>query len=270
MSASDTQTLHARRYIRSTLGWTLLIYALLLLALLRPGLWPVLMAIPLVYVRLALGLHELLHLCPAERVPEFHRWALIFDTPLGLGYRELRIVHYQHHRWGGSERDPEYFQIAGSHGRALGRAMLVPELTFAAWVRLHGLSGVQLVRLIVRSTLFVLVAALNPVIFAVYWLLLRLSIGVSSFIFHHLLHARGGQLGTFALPAPQILLQLGRALFGKEPIDILTRHREHHLWPRLRVWELPELPRDFNLPPGLLSQTLIGQAHAAAQRSPLP
>jgi len=268
MPASDTQTLHARRYIRSTLGWTLLIYALLLLALLRPGFWPVLLAVPLVYVRLALGLHELLHLCPAERVPEFHRWALIFDTPLGLGYRELRIVHYQHHRWGGSERDPEFFQIAGGHLQAFLRALCVPELTCAAWVRTHGLSRVQAARLLARSGLFVLIASINPGVFLVYWAILRLSIGASSFIFHHLLHARHGQLGTFALPAPPALIRLGQLLFGKEPIDILTRHREHHLWPRLRVWELPELPHHFNLPPGMLSRPLIDQARTAAQWNP--
>ncbi len=245
-------------------------YALLLSALLFPVLWPGLLLVPLIYVRLALGLHELLHLCTAVQVPEFHRWALIFDSPLGLGYRELRIVHHQHHRWGGSERDPEYFQIAGTHVQAFLRALCVPELTFAAWVREHGLSRVQSLRLLGRAALFTLIASINPEIFLIYWAILRLSIGASSFIFHHLLHARQGRLGTFALPAPPALLRLGRWVFGKEPIDILTRHREHHLWPRLRVWELPELPRHLHLPPGMLSRSLVDQASAAAHRNPLP
>ncbi|MEX8498160.1 fatty acid desaturase [Leptothrix ochracea] len=263
MNAIDA--VHARRYIRSTLGWSLVLYAMLLCALGGLARWQ-LWLIPLVYVRLALGLHELLHVCSAAQVPAFHRWAPIFDTPLGLGYRELRLIHRQHHRWSSGEHDPERFQIVGSHAQAFVNALLVPERTFLHWVLCHGVSSHQIAQLILRTLLFVVLAALNPTVFLMYWAMLRLSIGASSFIFHHLLHARDGQYGTFALPAPTVLMTLGRWLFGNEPMDILIRHREHHLWPRLRVWELPELPRHFVLPPGLLSRSCVDQAHAIAQR----
>ncbi len=239
----------ARHYLHATLAWTLLLYAVLALALagvLAP-VWLV-PVVPLVYVRLALALHELMHLRGAGRVPAFHRLAMIFDTPFGLGYREHRAVHLAHHRHGASPDDPEWFQIAGSHAQALMQALIVPERSAWRWIARHGLSRALALQGGLRLLAFVAVAALNPPVFLAYWLVLRLSIGCSGFIFHHLLHQRDGQHGTFALPAPRWLVAIGRRVFGHEPIQILLRHREHHLWPGLRVWELPELPPAYVLP----------------------
>ncbi len=238
-----------RHYLRATLFWTLLLYAVLALALagwLAP-LW-LLPVVPLVYVRLALALHELMHLRGAGRVPGFHRLAMIFDTPFGLGYREHRAIHLAHHRHGASPEDPEWFQIAGSHLHALGQALIVPERSAWRWIARHGLSRTLARQAALRTLAFVAVAALNPPVFLAYWLVLRLAIGASGFIFHHLLHQRGGQHGTYTLPAPAWLVAIGRRVFGQEPIQILLRHREHHLWPGLRVWELPELPPAYVLP----------------------
>ncbi|MGY0197172.1 fatty acid desaturase [Leptothrix sp. BB-4] len=239
----------ARHYLRATLGWTLALYAVLALAL-TGWLAPVwlLPAVPLVYVRLALALHELMHLRGAGRVPAFHRLAMIFDTPFGLGYREHRAIHLAHHRHNAGPDDPEWFQIAGGHVRALLQAMVVPERSAWRWIARHGLSRPLARQAALRSVAFVAVAALNPPVFLAYWLVLRLSIGVSGFIFHHLLHQRDGRHGTYALPAPRWLVTLGRQVFGHEPMQILLRHREHHLWPGLRVWELPELPPAYVLP----------------------
>jgi hypothetical protein len=100
-----------------------------------------------------------------------------------------------------------------------------------------------------RCAFFVVVAALNPLVFAVYWITLRASIGVAGFMFHHLLHNRRGALGTYALPFPPWLARAGGALFGAEPMLILTQHRSHHLWPDVRVRDLPRFPAEFALPP---------------------
>jgi len=239
----------ARHYLRATLGWTLALYAVLALALagwIAPA-W-LLPAVPLVYVRLALALHELMHLRGAAQVPGFHRLAMILDTPFGLGYREHRAIHLAHHRHNAGPGDPEWFQIAGNHLQALLQALVVPERSAWRWIARHGL-GRRLVRQAgFRCFVFVAVAALNPPVFLTYWLVLRLSIGVSGFIFHHLLHQRSGLHGTYTLPAPRWLVGLGRLVFGAEPMQILLRHREHHLWPGLRVWELPELPPSYVLP----------------------
>jgi len=76
-----------------------------------------------------------------------------------------------------------------------------------------------------RLVVFCSLAAANPRVFAVYWIALRASIGGAGYVFHHLLHNRGGALGTYALPLPGALVRAGRALFGEEPMLILSRHR---------------------------------------------
>jgi fatty acid desaturase len=240
-----------RRYLRTTLVWSLLLYAALaaaLLGLVSP-LW-LLVAVPLIYVRLSLALHELMHLRSAAHVPAFHRLAMILDTPFGLGYREHRVIHLRHHRSSAGPDDPELYQIAGGHARALLGALLVPERSLVSWVRTHGMSRALLRDAAFRCAVFVAVAAVDPVVFAVYWLTLRASIGAAGFIFHHLLHQRDGRLGTFSLPFSPGLLAAARQLFGEEPMLILQRHRAHHLWPSLRVRDLPDLPPGFDLPPG--------------------
>jgi fatty acid desaturase len=241
------------RYLRATLGWTLVLYAALALALggwIAP--WWLLPTVPLVYVRLSLAMHELLHLRAGARVPAFHRLAMIFDTPVGLGYREHRAIHLRHHRHSAGALDPELFQIRGGPLRAFIGALLVPELSLWHWLRRRGVSAALARGAALRALCFMTIAALNPPVFLFYWLALRLSIGASGFVFHHLLHQRGGRLGTYALPGTPALFRAGRLLFGEEPMLILQRHRAHHLWPQLRVRDLPDLPPDLALPPGAL------------------
>ena len=84
----------ARRYLRATLLHTLAIYGVLAAAIFGAvPVWTLLVAVPWIYVRLSLGLHELLHVRDSESVPTFHRLAMVFDTPFGLGYREHRAIH---------------------------------------------------------------------------------------------------------------------------------------------------------------------------------
>src|SRR5205823_2744142 len=94
----------ARRYVRRTLCLTLMIYALMGLALsgILPA-WCLLPVLPLLYVRVALALHELLHMRAAGQVPWFHRFATVFETPFSMGYREHRAIHLNHHRYAGTE-----------------------------------------------------------------------------------------------------------------------------------------------------------------------
>ena len=242
----------ARRYLQQTLAHTLALYGVLAVALFEvvPA-WVLFVAVPWLYVRLSLGLHELLHVRDADRVPAFHRLAMVFDTPFGLGFREHRTIHLLHHRYGGGPRDPELWQIEGGHLRAFANALTTPERALVGWIRAHGIDAPLARDGAVRLACFIAVAAVNPAVFLVYWLLLRLSIGSAGFVFHHLLHNRHGALGTFALPFPAACVRAGRALFGDEPMLILTQHRSHHLWPDVRVRDLPHLPADVALPPSL-------------------
>ena len=233
----------ARRYLRRTLALTLGIHAMLaasLAGLVSPWLFPVLL--PLAYVRLSLSLHELMHVRAASRVSWFHRLAMIFDTPLGLGYREHRAIHLAHHRYAASARDPELYQIRGSHLHAFACALVAPEHAALDWVRRHGAAPALRRGAFVRAACFVALLAWNPAVFVAYWLTLRACIGCSSFLFHHLLHSRDGALGHFALPAAVLrCMPLARALFGVEPIIIVRDHRVHHAYPGVRALDLPAL-----------------------------
>jgi len=205
--------------------------------------WVLALVVPLAYVRLSLALHELMHVRPASRVSWFHRLAMIFDTPLGLGYREHRAIHLAHHRYAGTTRDPELFQIRGSHLRAFAFAMISPEHAAVTFVRRHGVTRALAREACARGAIFMLLVAWNPAVFAFYWLVLRACIGASSFVFHHLLHSRDGRLGHYDLPpAAQAALPLAQALFGLEPVIIVRDHRRHHAAAGVRARDLPVLP----------------------------
>jgi hypothetical protein len=244
----------ARRYLRLTLFLTLAMYGVLAAALTGalPA-WVLVVAIPCLYVRLSLGLHELLHVRDTGEVPAFHRLAMVFDTPFGLGFREHRAIHFGHHRFGGGEGDPERWQIEGGHWRALANAMTTPERSLVEWIRARGIDAPLVRDGVFRLACFCAVAAVNPAVFLVYWIALRVSIGGAGFVFHHLLHNRRGALGTYPLPFPPWFVRAGRAILGDEPMRILALHRSHHLWPDVRVRDLPELPPDFDLPAGPVS-----------------
>jgi fatty acid desaturase len=230
----------ARRDLRRTVVLTLLLYAVLALA--EAGFlsaWILPAAIPLLYVRLSLALHELIHARNAARVSWFHRLAMIFDTPLGLGYREHRAIHLRHHRYATTARDPELFQIRGGGLRAFANALVSPERAAWSWVRRHGVSRALRREATVRAIAFVALVAWNPVVFLCYWLTLRICIGTSSFVFHHVMHSRDGELGSFALPAlPRGWLATARVLFGREPVTIVSEHRVHHRCAAIRARDL--------------------------------
>jgi len=230
----------ARRDLRRTVVLTLLIYAVLALAEAGVvGAWIFPVVVPLLYVRLSLALHELMHARNAARVSWFHRLAMIFDTPLGLGYREHRAIHLRHHRYATTARDPELFQIRGSGARAFANALISPERAAWTWARRQGVSRALAREAAVRAIAFVAVAAWNPVVFLCYWVTLRACIGVSSFVFHHVMHSRAGELGSFALPAlPRGWLAIARVLFGSEPVTIVSEHRAHHRCAAIRARDL--------------------------------
>lgn len=230
----------ARGYLRRTVVLLLLVYALLALGLARlVPVWSFALALPLLYVRLALALHELMHLRSAARVTWFHRLAMIFDTPLGLGYREHRAIHLRHHRYAATPRDPELFQIRGSSLRAFANALACPERAAWRWWHERGISPALRREALVRAAAFACLAAVNPPVLLAYWVTLRLCVGCAGFVFHHVMHSRAGRLGTFALPPlPRGSLALARALFGVEPVLIVSEHQAHHRRPDVRARDL--------------------------------
>ena len=233
----------AVRYKRLTLGYLLAMYGLLGLAMagLAP-VWLLFVLVPPLYVRSALSAHELMHVCPAGRVSFFHRLMMVLETPVGLGYREHRDIHVRHHRNPATERDPEFFQIRGSHLRALASSMVSPEWALLRYLREKRLTRPWMAEAAVRAAVFGCLARLDPVVFLAYWITLRASLGVSSFLFHHSLHYRAGRYGTFRLePSPPVDRVL-RALLGAESVLILYEHPTHHAWLQVKARRLPDIP----------------------------
>jgi fatty acid desaturase len=222
--------------------YLLAIYALLALALARVvPVWTLLVFIPPLYVRSALIAHELMHICKDTQVPLLHRLMMILETPLCLGYREHRDIHLRHHQAAATERDPEYFQIRGGHLRAFAGAMVSPEWSLVHYLREKGSSRTLAAEATVRLTVFAMAAWWNPVVFLVYWVTLRLSVGVSAFVFHHALHYRGGRYGTFRLRPPGLVDRAIRFVLGTEPALILYEHPAHHRWQQVKALRLPDL-----------------------------
>ena len=232
----------ALRYKRA--GALYLVGIYLVLGLTLAGLlpiWPLFLLIPPLYVRAALTAHELMHICKASQVPLLHRLMMILEAPVCLGYREHRDIHLRHHQAAATERDPEFFQIRGGHLRALWGAMLSPEWSVVKYLRERGPSWRLALEASVRLAVFALAAWWNPWVFLAYWVTIRLSVGLSAYVFHHALHYRGGRYGTYRLQPPALLDRVGRLLLGTEATLILYEHPAHHRWQQVKAMRLPEL-----------------------------
>lgn len=217
------------------------------------------------YLRGALLTHELMHVRRPEQVAWPLRMMMLFDTPLGLGYRELQDIHLRHHQHPAAPSDPELFQIRGGRLRALLAAMAGPELSAIHWVTARGI-GPQLRReATVRGLVMLGLAALAPAAFLAYWGVLRLTVGVSNFMFHHMLHyrhrrerrARGAsaEYGTFPLHLPRPLDVVLRAMLGSSLAAVLSEHDAHHAWAQVKAERLRGLLARFPKPDALPTPT---------------
>jgi fatty acid desaturase len=150
--------------VRSTLVWSAALYLLLGAALAGwlPW-WLMAGAVPLLYARLALALHETMHRHPSPEVGLWLRLCILLESPLVLGYREHRALHLRHHRFNGGPGDPDRPLIATAPPRALLCALLVPERAFFEWVRDRGLDARLALGCAVRAVLFLAVVAIDRV-----------------------------------------------------------------------------------------------------------
>lgn len=234
----------ARRYQRHAVAYMSAIWASLGLAMLGWAsiavLWPV---IAVCYVRGALLTHELMHVRRPEQVAWPLRMMMLLETPLGLGYREHQDIHLEHHRRPATPRDPEFFQIRGGSARAFAAAMASPELAAMRWVARRGIGPGLRREATVRALVMLGLAALHPAVFGAYWVVLRLTVGASNFMFHHVLHYRGGvrsrgEYGTFPLRLPRPLDAALRVVLGSSLAAVLCEHDAHHAWPQVKAERL--------------------------------
>lgn len=252
----------ARRYERAGLAYMIAIWVALAVAMLG---WVSILALcPVIvvcYVRGALLTHELMHVRRPEQVAWPLRMMMLFDTPFGLGYREHQDVHLRHHRQPAAPGDPELFQIRGGSLRAFLAAMAGPELAAIGWVGEHGIGSELRREATVRALVMLSLAALRPSVFLGYWVVLRLTVGVSNFMFHHVLHYRRNgrsdgrsdgretgprsEYGTFPLRLPRPLDALLRAVLGSSLAAVLSEHDAHHAWSHVKPERLRGLLTEF-------------------------
>ncbi len=230
------------------------------LALAMLGWVPLAVVAPVIvvsYLRGALLTHELMHVRRPEQVAWPLRLMMLFDTPLGLGYREHQDIHLRHHRRPAEPGDPELFQIRGGSVRAFVAALLGPELAAIRWVADHGIGPTLRREATTRALVMLGLAALRPSVFLAYWVLLRLTVGVSNFMFHHVLHYRphprrprheadrGGEYGTFPLRLPRLLDAALRVVLGSPLAAVLSEHDAHHAWSQVKAERLRGLLAEF-------------------------
>ena len=232
------------------------------------SIWVVSPIIVVCYVRGALLTHELMHMRRPERVVWTVRMMMLFDTPLGLGYREYQDIHLRHHREPATVSDPEFHQIKGGRIRAFLAAMVASEVAVVRWVATQGIGPRLRREACIRAFFMLTLAALAPAVFLRYWIILRLTIGVSNYMFHHVLHYRSGhgrdghgrdgherderperghdrlgngEYGTFPLRLPGPLDAVLRVVLSSRLAPVLCDHDAHHAWPGVKARCLPGL-----------------------------
>ena len=209
------------------------------------------------YVRGALLTHELMHVRRPEQVAWPLRMMMLFDTPFGLGYREHQDIHLRHHQRPAAPGDPELFQIRGGSARAFVAAMAGPELAAIRWVSEHGIDAGLRREATVRALVMLSLAALQPAVFVAYWVVLRLTVGVANFMFHHVLHYRGGEYGTFPLRLPRPLDAVLRLVLGSSLAAVLSEHDAHHAWSQVKAERLRGLLAQFPRGPRLPAKSEV-------------
>lgn len=212
------------------------------------------------YLRGALLTHELMHVRRPEQVAWPLRMMMLFETPFGLGYREHQDIHLRHHRGPAEPGDPELFQIRGGSARAFLAALASPELAAIRWVSERGIGPGLRREATVRALVMLGLAALRPSVFFGYWVVLRITVGVSSFMFHHALHYRRlgrpdglgrerdhgrGEYGTFPLRLPRPLDAALRLVLGSHLAAVLCEHDAHHAWSQVKAERLRGLLDEF-------------------------
>ena len=236
----------ASRYQRHGVVYMVSIYACLAALMLDLApLWSLAPVIAVCYVRGALLTHELMHIRRPSRVTWLLRMMMLFETPFGLGYREHQDIHLRHHQQPATAGDPEYFQIRGGSSRAFLAALLSPELAAGKWVLTRGISPSLRREGAVRALLMLTLVALAPVAFLGYWLVLRVTVGISNFLFHHALHYRSGRYGTFSLSLPAPLHAGLHLVLGSSLAAVLCEHDAHHAWASVRAEHLRGLLDSF-------------------------
>ncbi|SDZ07905.1 fatty acid desaturase [Nitrosomonas sp. Nm33] len=232
-------TADAIRYRTQSLLWLAAIYlhtVVVLVGLLPP--WSLVLSMVVFVVRWMLSTHELLHLRSACEVDPITRLLPLLLTPLQLGYREYRVIHFRHHRYMATPQDPEYFQLRGGKLRGFINAMSAPEQSYFRWITQQGLDAQLLRGTLMRLVLFVALVGASGLTFFWYWVPLRFAYGVSYFSFFYCLHRRGEAYGVYPQKFSPGTARLFALLFGRDSLMATCHHDIHHAHPHIAARHL--------------------------------
>ena len=191
--------------------------------------------------RWIISVHELVHIYEPSQLNRLIRWLGISPVPLSvltLGYDEIRAIHFAHHCAPATDADPDAYHIRGSSGWVFLNAMTTPEQDTIRWIMAHGLSFSLAIGLLIKLVLLGALAWLGGTTFLWFWLALRLSYGVTDFIFFRCVHHQQGEYGSFALTLHPALVGIGEWIFGKTVMQATLNHDLHHQHPGLAARSL--------------------------------
>ena len=144
----------AAKYVRNSVVAALSLYVgyfLWLAGLISPLVLFVVIALAL--PRCTINVHELFHIRNARQINYFIRLMGLTPVPLSpltLSYGESRQIHFNHHRFGATEEDPDAYHIRGQFLKVFLNAFTIPEQNFIRWVAASGMNFQLCLDLIIK------------------------------------------------------------------------------------------------------------------------
>ena len=203
----------------------------------------VLVLCPWLYVRFELYSHELLHCRSGKQLNPMLRWMSVCQSVCHMDYDGYRLYHLDHHRHLKTTEDPEYYLESSRPWVALLKAMACIEMGAIRYLRLYcrEFTWREWTGIALRAALFVAMGWWNWRVFAIYFVTMRVGIGVADFYFHHVLHNDNHRVGRAFRGLHARCPWLTGGVLGSDSIAILIWHDEHHAYPRVSARYLSTL-----------------------------
>lgn len=203
----------------------------------------VLVLCPWLYVRFELYSHELLHCRSGKQLNPLVRWMSVGQSLYHMDYDGYRLYHLDHHRFLATKADPEYYLVSAAPWVALLKAMVCIEMGAVRYLRLYwrAFTWREWTGLGARAVLFMGLWVWNWQVFAIYFVTLRVGIGVADFYFHHVLHNDDHRVARVFRGLNRRCPWLTGGMLGHDSISILIWHEEHHAYPRVSARYLSTL-----------------------------
>ena len=218
----------------------------------------VLLIAPLLYIRFELNAHELIHACRASDLNPIVRYIPAGQSIYHMGYEGYRRNHLDHHRFVGTKDDPERYLVEGPGWLAAIKSVGCIDVAALRYWRLYHKSFTwrDYLEALFHAAVFVGLLMWNWRVFLIYFVSLRVLVGLADFFFHRSLHTEGDLIARWFRRIDKAYPWLFGCWLGRNMTSILVWHDEHHRYPRVSARYLPEV------------QSLAGQTDRAPEVAP--